>query len=112
MYWDAQITSLTLRMYSDPEGYKSRDSYIAVAQIELFSTGGAFMHAILKKDGKPISMSQWNALAAFLLEKYNIKTIKSERHGREVTFDTVKLAEKFYKSNQENTWQPQPLTCT
>lgn len=100
MNWDTQVTSLTVRLYEDEDSYVTRDKYIAVAQIELFSTGDSFMHAILKKDGH-ITMKQWNALAALLVERYGVKTIRSERHGREVTFDAVKMAEKHNKSQQE-----------
>lgn len=101
MKWDAQITSLTVRLYEDEDSYAARDKYIAVAQLEIFSTGDSFMHAILKKDGESITMKQWNALVVLLVERFDIKTIRSERHGKEVTFDAVKLAEKHYKSQQE-----------
>lgn len=101
MNWNAQITSLTIRLYKDPDGFKKREPYIAVAQVELFSTGEAYIHAVLKKDGLNISVSQWAALCALLVDSFNVKTIKLERHNREVTFDAVKLAEKHYKSQQE-----------
>lgn len=101
VYWDGQITSLTLRLYDSEDGYRKRVKYIAVAQLEMFSTGEAFMHAILKESGDNITMKQWTALAAYLLENFDIKVIHSERHGKKVSFDVVKLAEKFYKNQDK-----------
>ena len=70
VYWDGQITSLTLRLYDTEDGYESRAKYIAVAQLEIFSTGEAFMHAILKEDGEEITRKQWAALAIYLYKNF------------------------------------------
>lgn len=93
--WHDQITSLTLRLYRNPDSYKNKDPYIGVIQVELLGDGVAYLHAALKTDGESISFNEWCKVAKLLHDKYGVLYGKLERNGREITLDSRRLMSKL-----------------
>ena len=84
--WHAQVTSLTLRLYSEPGSYARREPFDAVMQVEMLGDGAAFIHAAHGQ----ISFRQWRAVARKLREEYGVIAITADRHGGSASFDPAR----------------------
>lgn len=89
MHWHAQITSLTLRGYDEPDGFARHLPFMAVAQVEFLSGGRCFIHGFLRADGKPIEIAAWKALRRMLREEFGVTEILADRHGDDTSYDTA-----------------------
>lgn len=84
---------MTARHYdADAEDrYAKGEAFNAVAQVEMLGRSRAFVHAVLREDGKPVSPQQWAELAADLL-RAGVRIVEADRGGvKTKTYDLVKL---------------------
>ncbi len=89
--WHAEITELTLREVVSLEDYANRVPFGAVATVNLLGGGRAFVRAALRRDGRPLSVRDWRALAIKLREEFGVSVIEADRHGRIVSWRTDRV---------------------
>lgn len=97
MYWHAQPTSLTLRLYFAEDGYSNKEEYLAVIQAELLGDGIAYLHAALCQDGLNISIKQWCELVILLRNRYGIDAVHIERHNKILIIPVSRAIEHLKK---------------
>jgi hypothetical protein len=81
MTWHLQPTSYTARLYAPGACYASRSPFRAVAQVEVLGDGLAYVHAVLRADGQPLTREDWRELGHLLLQA-GVRSVIDERHGR------------------------------
>lgn len=82
-----RLTSLTLRGYLVPDGFKKHLDFNAVAQAVIHGNGVAFVFGALT-DGKQLSRSNWHRLGAMLREEFGVSHIVADRDQRRICWST------------------------
>lgn len=86
--WHAEVSELILREVVSVDDPENHVPFGAVCTVNLLSHGRAFIRAALRRDGRPLSMADWRALAIKLREDYGVQEIQADRGGRLVSWPT------------------------
>ena len=86
--WHAEVSSLVLRHYENRCGYELHLAFDGVAYAKSIGRGVMFIEGALRTDGAQLRLSDWRDLAILLLERFGVHTVKVDRRGKEVSFDT------------------------
>lgn len=109
MFWHAEITErhdtqigpgvlqrirvMTLRGYHEPNGYRRRRKFIAVAQaVADLGAGTAFFRAALRVDGEWLGRQDWRDLACLMRDRFKTRTVSAGRRKKPVFMDVSRWA--------------------
>lgn len=92
MHWNAQVTSLKLRGYINPNGFDLRERYLGVIDVEILGGCTAYAHGALA--GGSVDLSRIDLRAVFdAIRPYGVTKLLAERDGKMVEWDIYPAGE-------------------
>lgn len=92
MHWHAELTSLLLRGYTEPDGYAEQRKFQAVVGAKFLGPGAVFLEGALRVDGQELQRADWGDLAALLHGTHGAHTAFAKRNGKLAELDLIRWA--------------------